>query len=90
MEVVAGWNHTESEDNAGGCSDVEAQFASEEVGHSAKDECSENHAHDSQGKQVGNIIGLKKHLNWPRNMCQGGKNCETRRLLPWSRPSYSL
>ena len=68
MKVVADWDHEQTEDDAGGRSYVETQFSSEEVRHSAEYECSQDETHDSQGKQVGNIIGLERHV------CEGKKS----------------
>ena len=63
MVVVAGWNHTQGEDNHSGSPNVETQFSAKKVGHSTENECSQNHAHHCQGKEVWDIIGLKISLS---------------------------
>ena len=62
MKVVTGGNHAEGEDDDGGVADEEAESATEEVGDSTEDEGTEDHADNSEGEQIVDIIGLDSNM----------------------------
>ena len=59
MIVVAGGDHAESEDDAGGSPDVETELPSEEICEGAEDESSQDEAHNGESVEVSNHHGLQ-------------------------------
>ena len=59
MKVVTCGNHTECEDDDWCIADEEAEPPTKEVGDSAEDEGTEDHADNGEGKQVVDIVGLE-------------------------------
>ena len=62
MEVEVRGHHAQSEHDHGGRADVETEFSPEKVRDGAEDECPQNEPDNGEGKQVRDIVSLKKNI----------------------------
>ena len=82
MEIEVSGHHAQSEHDHSGRPDVEAQLSAEKVRDGAEDKCPQNEPDNGEGKQVRDIVSLKK------NPSQLVKTQE--RSSPCHRPSHCL
>ena len=62
MEVEVSGHHAQSEHDHSGRPDVEAQLSAEKVRDGAEDKCPQNEPDNGEGKQVRDIVSLKKNI----------------------------
>ena len=62
MEIEVRRHHAQSEHDHGGRPDVEAQLSAEKVRDGAEDKCPQNEPDNGEGKQVRDIVSLKKNI----------------------------
>ena len=75
MIVVAGGDHAESEDDAGGSPDVETELPSEEICEGAEDEGSQDEADHGECVEVSHHHGLQCQLIFSSHFTNKSQQC---------------